>query len=516
MGNERGPMALSTSEKLVSLDELAHIVRKAREAGRRVAHCHGVFDLLHIGHIKHLEAARRLGDLLVVTVTPDPFVNKGPGRPAFTDQQRCDALAALSSVDYVAVNRWPTAVETLALLQPSLYVKGSEYRQEAQDVTGKIADEVAAVREHGGEVAFTDEVVHSSSTLLNRHVAPPRKEVADFLEWFRERYTFDDIRRYVEGAQKLRVLVVGETIIDEYQYCEAIGKSSKEPTLVAKRNRLERFAGGVLAVANHIADFTENVSLLTMLGALNPQREFVEANLHPHVNAHFVVRKDGPTIVKRRYVEEYFFQKLFELYDLNDVELDEQDNAVLCDELRRLLPEHDLVVVVDYGHGFLSREAIHLLCTESKVLSVNAQCNAGNQGYHTISHYARADFIATTEKEIRLEARSRRGDLKELVKKVSEKLSCPSLCVTRGSNGCLVYGPGGFCDVPAIADRVVDRIGAGDAFLSAAALCVAQDAPLAIAGLVGNAAGAQAVATVCNREPVRRMALLRHLQALLK
>jgi len=503
--------------KLLPLDELAVETARQQDLGKRVVHCHGVYDLLHIGHIQHLEAARQLGDVLVVTVTPDEFVNKGPGRPAFTERHRADALAALSCVDHVAVNRWPTAVETLHLLKPDVYVKGGEYRESANDVTGKIDDEVAAVRAGGGEVAYTDGVVFSSTRLINDQLAPPPAHVKEYVARFKQRWGFNDLIPYVEGAGKLKVLVVGEAIIDEYQYCEALGKSSKEPTLVARRTHMERFGGGTLAVANHVANFAGQVSLITMLGQQNPELEFVEANLQPGIRRHYVMRQDGPTIVKRRYVEADFFQKLFEMYDFNDADLNPEDNDTLCRLLEQEIPRHDVVLVVDYGHGFLSRRAIQILCANSKFLAVNAQTNAGNQGYHTVSTYPRADFVTTTEREIRLEARRRRSDLHELVLDVATRLDCPHLCVTRGNQGCLTYEKdGGFVAIPAISGKVVDRVGAGDAFLAVAALCAAQGAPLEICGLFGNAAGAQAVATVCNEAPVNRMALVRHLQALLK
>jgi len=508
----------NSNPKIVSLEQLADLVERARQQGlHRVIHCHGVFDLLHLGHIEHLQAARRLGEMLVVTITPDRLVNKGPGRPIFPELERCRALAALECVSYVAINQWPTAVETLTLLKPYRYVKGREYCESSQDVTGNIDQEVAAVRAAGGDIAYTDEVVFSSSHLINRHVDPHPPEVQEFLAGFCQQHRFEDIRRYVEGASRLKVLVVGEAIIDEYQYCEAIGKSSKEPTLVAKRGRLERFAGGIVAVANHVANFAGQVSMLTVLGRTNSQQEFIESHLAQGVEPHYVWKSNGPTIVKRRYVEEYFFQKLFEIYELNDTELAEAENQDLCQQLERLLPLHDVVIVVDYGHGFLSREAIELLGQRSRFLAINAQCNAGNQGYHTVSLYPRADFVATTEKELRMEARRRSGDLEEMVQQVYRKLSAQGVSVTRGSRGCIMYDEAtGITRVPAIADKVVDRIGAGDAFLSAAALCAAQGAPMPVVGLVGNAAGAQAVATLCNEGPVRRTELLRHLQILLK
>src|SRR5215216_532762 len=99
------------NQKIYALQDLAPIVERKRGAQKRIVHCHGVFDLLHIGHVRHFDQARKLGDLLVVTLTPDRFVNKGVGRPAFTESLRAEFLANLASIDYVAINHWPTAVD---------------------------------------------------------------------------------------------------------------------------------------------------------------------------------------------------------------------------------------------------------------------------------------------------------------------------------------------------------------------------------------------------------------------
>ena len=122
---------MSETTKVQTLDELADLLARLRVAGgdKRpvIVHCHGVFDLLHIGHIRYLQKARELGDVLVVTVTPDQYVNKGPHRPAFDEKHRLDSLAALDCVDYVAVNQWPIAAEALRLLKPDIYAKGAEF-----------------------------------------------------------------------------------------------------------------------------------------------------------------------------------------------------------------------------------------------------------------------------------------------------------------------------------------------------------------------------------------------------
>jgi len=154
--------------KVVSVEELAERVAALKAAGKRVAHCHGCFDLVHPGHIKHLQAARRLADALVVTVSPDRFVDKGPGRPVFPEQLRAESVAALECVDYAAVNGWPTAAETIRLLRPDFYVKGQEFER-PEERTEKLRPEIEAVCEAGGEMRFTHEFVSSSTALLKKH-----------------------------------------------------------------------------------------------------------------------------------------------------------------------------------------------------------------------------------------------------------------------------------------------------------------------------------------------------------
>lgn len=154
--------------KIKTIDELAGLLEVHRSHGRKVVLCHGCFDLMHPGHIKYFQAAKNMGDVLIVTVTPDKYVDKGPDRPVFTQQLRAESIAALACVDYVAVNLWPTAEETLRLLRPDYYVKGQEFENQ-EDKTGKIQCEARVVQEIGAEIRFTHEVVFSSTVLLKRY-----------------------------------------------------------------------------------------------------------------------------------------------------------------------------------------------------------------------------------------------------------------------------------------------------------------------------------------------------------
>lgn len=508
---------VTSRSKIKDLEELAGLAASRRVAGKKVVHCHGVFDLVHVGHIRHLAEARKWGDTLLVTITPDCYVNKGPHRPAFPQDLRAEVLASLGCVDYVAINRWPTAVEAIEMLKPDFYVKGPDYRDAQQDRTRGITAEERAVRVCGGQIAFTDDITFSSSQLINRHLPVFPPEVKEYLARFSARYSAPDIIRYLDGLRHLKVVVVGEAIIDEYQYCEAIGKSSKEPILAVKLLETERFPGGILAVANHVAGFVDNVSLVTFLGVDSPQEEYVREKLDENVDATLLYRKNSPTLVKRRFVESYFFSKMLEVYEMNDRPLDEQENRQLCAALYEKVPAADIVILVDFGHGIMSQQARDIVCSKSRFLALNAQSNAANLGYHSVSKYRRADYISLTEGEIRLESRDRQRDLKTDILDVARQMEAKRVSVTRGMYGCICYSEAeGFFEVPAFAGQVVDRVGAGDAFLSVTALCAASKVPAEVVGFIGNAVGGQAVATVGNRAPVRPLALHRQIESLLK
>jgi rfaE bifunctional protein nucleotidyltransferase chain/domain len=173
--------------KLVSLVDLSHIVSSEHLKGNTVVMCHGVFDVIHAGHIQHFKESKKLGDVLIVTVTQDKYVNKGPGRPFYTELNRAEIIANLEVVDFVAINEFPTAVDTLLLVKPDIYAKGKEYSGKSD---GAIAEETKAVESVGGKIAFTDGVVFSSSKYINSITM--KQTVKDYLSNFK--YTYDEIR----------------------------------------------------------------------------------------------------------------------------------------------------------------------------------------------------------------------------------------------------------------------------------------------------------------------------------
>lgn len=184
--------------------------------------------------------------------------------------------------------------------------------------------------------------------------------------------------------------------------------------------------------------------------------------------------------------------------------------------LEKLLPEYDVVISLDYAHGFLSQRTINLLAERSKFLAVNTQTNAANIGYNPVVKYPRADYVCIDEPELRLATRDRFGAIEPLLTAVTEKLKSSKGVVTRGHRGCLVTEVGkGLAHIPVMSQKIVDTVGAGDAFLAITAPCVASGLPMELVGFIGNAVGAKAVTIVGNRESVEPESLIQTIKALM-
>ena len=503
-------------QKITTYDHLRKTMNTLRNSNK-VAQCHGVFDLLHIGHIKHLQQAKKLCDILVVTVTADDYVNKGPGRPYFAEELRAEALAALDCVDYVVINRHPTAVQAIQQIRPDYYVKGIEYQINENDITGKIVDEDEAIKMVGGQLIFTDDVVFSSSSLLNRFYSSYSPEIVAYMEQLKQKYKINDILNILNGANKLKVLLIGEAIIDIYHFVEAIGKAGKESVLVTKYHREEIYAGGALAVANHLSSFCEKVTCLTAIGEKGEYEPFIREKLRDNVEIILHYKKDSPTIVKRRYVEEYTSQKLFEIYEINDSYLEDDQRQAFLNTIENRIKDYDLVIVADYGHGLLDEVCAKEIEAKANFLAVNTQSNASNHGFNCISKYKQVDYVCIAFRELQLNYRQKHISAMEQLNQLSKDYDYKNILITLGKQGAYSYKAGeGVFEVPAFATSVKDRVGAGDAVLAITSLCAVQNTPAELIAFIGNVVGAEAVNIMGNQSSIEKVPLMKHITSLLK
>jgi rfaE bifunctional protein nucleotidyltransferase chain/domain len=508
----------SPRSKIRSLAEVAAEAARQRLLGQTIVQAHGTFDLIHIGHIRHLELARALGQVLIVTLTADRFVNKGPGRPVFNEAIRAEMLAALEFVDLVAIIETPDAVSAIEAIRPGFYVKGQDYANAESDVTGKIVAEREVVERHGGQIHFTDDLVFSSTELINRHFAVFEPGVRDYLATLRAGGGLVGILDLIERVRNFRVVLVGDAIIDEHCYTTPLGQPAKESIIAARFQSREACVGGVFAVANRLAEFCRQVELVTCLGVADRYEDLIRRNLRPNVELHAIRRDGGATTVRQRFLDRDDLHSLLELYHLDEKPLPSAAQIEVDAAVRARAPQADLVVAADFGHGLIARSTIAVLSASARFLAVNARCSSANMGYNLITRYSRADYACVDAAEARLAVAERLANVADVARRLlEERIDCPRLIVTQGKDGCVTCERGGPVHaIPAVTPRVIATSGAEDAFFAVTAPLAAAGGALDRVGFVGNVAAALELGNVGNRRSVDKASLVKSLTGLLR
>jgi len=508
--------------KIIAKENFIRLREKFRSEKKTVVLCHGVYDLLHYGHIEHLQEAKEQGDILVVSVTAAKYVNKGPGRPYFNDQQRMAFLASLEIVDYVVLSEAVTVNEVVKYVQPDIYVKGQEYAASQNDITGNIDVEQATVEKYGGKIYFTQGAVYSSTKLLNNFFDALPEKVVNESRVLKEKYgvdLVDKIRGMVNDFAKLKVLVVGDIIIDDYVFCKVQGLTTKDEAISTRYDFKERYAGGALAIARHLANFAGQVTLVSMMGQEKELKKYIDKTM-TKIRMEIVEDDGFITPLKLRYLKRHpqrqEYDKLFSVNRLVEGnQVKKIDYKPFYRQLEKLLPQYDLVVVCDYGHGLFDENSIQILENNARFLAVNCQANSSNYGMNIITKYKRADSFVVDERELRLAFGQALIEPKELLQQLAEKLHTKYAWVTLGATGALGKMKDEKSMMSAVTLHVKDTVGAGDAFYSLAALSAVANIPIDLATLLSNIAGAIKTNLVGNSKPIEKIDLLKYLSTIL-
>ncbi len=492
---------------------------KLKAEGKTIALCHGVFDLLHPGHVIHLEQAKKMADVLVVSITAAQYVRKGPGRPYFDDEMRLKVLSALECVDYVMLSEGYTVDDVIESVEPDIYVKGEEYARAEDDITGQIVEERALVEKHGGRIKFTTGEVFSSTKLINTAMSGLSDEVRYFMEDFKTRHNMKEIKEYADKISNFKVLVVGDVIIDKYSYCNVQGMMTKDMGYSARLSHSEEYLGGAVAIARHLATFTDNVTLMSIIGNEEEIRLRLFNELVDRVHLKLAYSSIFPTIMKHRYLthdqkrEEY--KKIFAINNISEnIRYEEEVYENFKERLREKVADYDVVFLCDFGHGLIDKEIIHIIQDKAKYLALNCQTNSTNKGLNIITKYTRADVFTLDQQELKLAFPEYTMDEQAGLRKLSEHLNGNGW-LTRGSKGAYGICDGKLQECPAFTLSVKDTIGAGDAFFAAAGIIAAAGAPIEIGTFLGNIGGALGANIVGNKDSIEKVNVLKYASTLM-
>ena len=504
---------LNLRHKIKTRDELIEAIA-SRPRAKKVIMCHGTFDLVHPGHVRHLLYAKTKADLLIASLTSDAHITKGNFRPYVPQDLRAMNLAALEVVDYVIIDDNPTPLSNIRAIQPDYFAKGYEYG--SGEVPIQTREEMAALAEYGGEIIFTPgDIVFSSSKFIEN--TPP--DIAnDKLHMLMESagISFDDLREAVRRLSGTRVHVLGDTIVDSYMYCDPISSgSAKSPTLSVRLINQVDYSGGAAVVAKHLRAAGAEVVFSTLLGD-DSWRDFVLNDLcEAGITCRPIVDATRPTTQKHVFIAKNHRLLKFDKVDNRPI------GANMLDEFQRHLAESnttDVFVFSDFRHGIFNRKTIPSLTEaipEGRMRVADSQV-ASRWG--NILEFQGFDLITPNEREARFALGDQDSVIRPLALDLYQKAKCKLLILKLGDRGTITYqAPSpvvrSFFTLDSFARHVVDPVGAGDALLSYSTLAFAAGQDPVIASIIGSIAAGVACCIDGNR-PIEPSTILERIDQL--
>jgi rfaE bifunctional protein kinase chain/domain len=475
------------SHKIKTTEELiASIGTRPRK--HKVIMCHGTFDVVHPGHIRHMLYAKTKADILVASLTSDEHIKKGNMRPYVPDDLRAINLAALEMVDYVVIDHDATPLRNLGIIQPDYFAKGYEYTAGA--VHPKTQEEIEVLDSYGGEMIFTPgDIVYSSSALIE--LAPPSIAIEKLMTLMdAEGVSFDDLRNALTSMKRTKVHVVGDTIVDSYTYCSMIGGMTKTPTMSVRFEKKIDYTGGAAVVAKHLAAAGAEVTFSTVLGN-DAYKTFVLDDLSTcGVHCLPIIDETRPTTNKNAIVAESYRM----------LKVDTLDNRSISDKIVDRLQQQiadtptKALVFSDFRHGMFNRATIPALVSAIPEGTFRVADSQVASRWGNILEFENFDLITPNEREARFALGDQDSVIRPLAQELHKRAGCKTLVLKCGDRGIIVYRSHtredyrNFFVVDSFAERVVDAVGAGDALLAYCTLAMVATRNDVIATILGNMA----------------------------
>ncbi len=487
-------MGSDFQHKIKTIEDLRVAIGR-RPRGKTVIMCHGVFDIVHPGHLRHLIYAKEKADILIASLTADTHITKAAHRPYVPQELRAQNLAALEVVDYVIIDTNPTPVENIRCLQPDYYAKGYEYF--AEGIPPRTQEEIEALEAFGGEMVFTPgDVVYSSSKLIE--LQAPRIGVDKLLSLMEsEGIDFTGLRRALHGLAGVRVHVVGDTIVDVYSECTLLGAVAKSPTFSVRLDRTERFTGGAGIVARHLKSAGAQVSFSTVMGD-DGARDFALAELKESgVVCHPVIDRTRPTTQKERFTADGY--KMLQVDRVDNRPMSDRILREICEDLRS--SGADVVIMSDFRHGLFNSDSIPRIVDAIPTAALRVADSQVSNRWGNILDFLDFDLITPNEREARFALGDQDTIVRPLAQRLFKEARCRNLILKLGERGSLTYrspgpNPREFFALDSMVERLMDPVGAGDALLAYASLALVTTGNIVIASTLGSIAAA----VTCERQ----------------
>ncbi len=470
--------------KIKNLNQLKNLIKKKNKKMKLVM-CHGVFDLVHPGHIRHLAYAKSKGDILLVTITSDVHIKKGIYRPHVPQNLRALNLAAFEMVDYVLIDKNATPLKNIEILKPNYFAKGFEYT--STGLPKATYEELKIVKKFGGEMLFTPgDIVYSSSNFLQQNL--PRLNYDKLLLLLHQNsISFNDLRKALKKIANTSIHVIGDTIVDTYTRTSLIGGQTKTPTFSVLFNKKNDYVGGAGIVAKHLEAAGAKVTFTTVLGDDDLMKYVKSSFKQSNIKLNAIIDKKRPTTNKNVITADIY--KLLKIDKVDNAPIDENIIKKINSLIKSI--NSDCVIFSDFRHGIFNNLSIKKFVNSipKKVFKVADSQVATRWG--NISEFMDFDLITPNEKEARFSLADQDSNIGTLATKLRKENNYRNLILKLGSKGVLCVGneiENEAFNIDSFTDNVVDAVGAGDALLAYSTLVLYKAKSLVLAGIIGSIA----------------------------
>jgi rfaE bifunctional protein kinase chain/domain len=472
--------------KIKTVKSLGLVLKKFPRK-KKVILCHGVFDVVHPGHIRHLAYAKTKADILVVSITADRFITKGIYRPHIPQKLRALNLAAFEMVDYVIIDENEIPHNLLLKFKPDYFAKGFEYSEKVLSKATEAENKILS--SYGGKSIFTPgDVIYSSTKFLNLTLPDLNYEKLILL-MKTNNLTFLDLKNYLKKINKLSVHVVGDTIVDSYTRTSFIGGQTKTPTFSVLYNKKEDYTGGAAIVALHLRAAGAKVTFSTVIGKDVLGKKVLKELKKNKIIVNTYYDNSRPTTNKNTFISSGY--RLLKVDTLDNTPISEGTVEKISEQIKK--NNSDILIFSDFRHGIFHKNSVEKFCNfiPKKTYKIADSQVASRWG--NITEFKNFDLITPNEKEARFslaDQDSTVGGLVGLLKKKTKpkniilKLSSRGIVCTSNRKGEKLVSIGTF------ADNVLDPVGSGDALLAYSSLILKITNSIATAGIIGSIAAA--------------------------
>ena len=491
--------------KLISASQLKGI--KKNQKSKSIGLCHGAFDILHNGHLEHFNEAKKKVDVLVVSLTGDKFIQKGPNQPYNNETNRSKFLLNIRNIDYVYIDHNITALDVIKKLKPNFYFKGKDYNE--KDITNNLNKEVGVLEKNKGKLIITNTKLQSSTRILNNMEKTSEGQVDNFLRKISKNKGFEEIFKATEKVKNMEINLIGEPIIDNYIFCKMTGLTTKDPAISSVVEKIKSIPGGVVAVAKVLSMFAKKINLYTF-GSNKDLFKYFKGYKNIKL---YNLDKTQRIQTKTRYINSNRFEKLFQITNFKKNYFSTTTSKKITKIIKKF---KNNIIVCDFGLGLFEGEILEKLENNKLRKYLNVQSNSINFGYNLFTKYKNFDYLSLDEREWKLGfGTTEKVDLSGYIKKL-KKNKFFSCALTKGKRGSEYYINTSKFSSPVFIKNTTDTTGCGDAFFAITSLMIKSKLNPSLIPFVGNVYAGMHSQYFGNEIITSKIKFLKYIKSMLK